>query len=135
MLDKKTRDRLYYQKNKTRINMLDREYYRKNRDKVLAWTKKWKTKPEVMARAIIHRRNYKQRKRRLCIDHYSGGKMKCACCPENIYEFLTIDHINGGGHKHKKIHNGALYNWLVKNQFPEGYRVLCWNCNCALGLY
>src|SRR6266496_1690657 len=105
MLDKKTRDRLYYIKNKATI------------------------------KAKHYSKIYKQRHRRLCIEYYSDNKVECACCHESMYEFLTIDHINGGGHKHKQIHRGALYSWLIKNGFPEGYMVLCYNCNCAKGLY
>ena len=66
--------------------------------------------------------------------HYGGNPPKCACCGETEYRFLTIDHINGGGHKHRESlkHNGGsifLYYWLIKNNFPEGYQVLCMNCN------
>lgn len=66
------------------------------------------------------------------LTYYSNGTLKCACCGEDIYEFLTIDHINGGGHKHRKqIGMGNLYRWLRKNNFPKGYQVLCFNCNCG----
>ncbi len=67
------------------------------------------------------------------LQHYG---MKCACCGESRYEFLTIDHINGGGRKHNaEIGQGHLYRWLKKNNYPEGFRVLCHNCNQSLGLY
>ena len=65
-----------------------------------------------------------------------GGK--CECCKETIYEFLTIDHINGNGKEHRKtIGRGyKLYKWLKRNNFPkEGFRLLCFNCNCARGQY
>ena len=53
-----------------------------------------------------------------------------------IYEFLAIDHINGGGNKHRKeLKNDKLPGWLAKNNFPEGFRILCHNCNMALGFY
>lgn len=44
---------------------------------------------------------------------------------------LTIDHINGGGAKHRKqLGNSAsrFYRWLIKHNYPEGYQVLCMNC-------
>ena len=63
-----------------------------------------------------------------------GGK--CVCCGETIIEFLTIDHINGGGTKHRKeVVGGRLYDWLIKNNFPEGYQILCMNCNMAEGIF
>jgi hypothetical protein len=64
------------------------------------------------------------------INHYSNGKNECACC--KIKNSLTIDHINGGGLKHKKdnaISQGGFYAWLIKNQFPDGFQVLCFDCN------
>ncbi len=67
------------------------------------------------------------------ISHYTDGTMKCACCGENHIEFLTVDHINGGGRKHRKSITGTFNEWLKKNYFPDGYRILCYNCNCAMG--
>lgn len=50
-------------------------------------------------------------------------------------EFLTIDHINNDCAKHRKenkwISSSSIYPWLIKNNFPEGFRLLCYNCNCA----
>jgi len=70
--------------------------------------------------------------------YYSRGKIQCACCGEAQLEFLTIDHIAGGGNKHRKAigKNGAQFRkWLIDNQFPDGYQVLCMNCNWAKGKY
>ena len=59
-----------------------------------------------------------------------GGK-KCACCGETELSFLSIDHINGGGEQQrKKIGSGtAFYRWLRHSGYPEGFQVLCHNCN------
>jgi hypothetical protein len=63
------------------------------------------------------------------INHYGG---KCACCGESETAFLAIDHINGGGNAHrKKINRRTIYQWLKNNGYPEGYQVLCHNCNMA----
>ena len=46
----------------------------------------------------------KQKFRRLVVEHYGGGlNPKCACCGEELFEFLTIDHEEGNGHKHKRV--------------------------------
>jgi len=68
---------------------------------------------------------------------YGGNPPKCACCNEECIEFLTLDHINGGGSKERKkfVNHYAFYRWLIKNNFPDGYRILCYNCNCSLGHY
>jgi hypothetical protein len=73
------------------------------------------------------------------IEAYGG---KCSCCGESHFEFLTIDHVMGGGLKHRRQLTGGgrragsiLYWWLKKNGYPEGFRVLCMNCNLSFGLY
>lgn len=81
----------------------------------------------------------RQKYRRAVIEHYGGGSTpKCACCGETLFEFLTIDHINGGGNQFKiktGIKGDGLYRWLIKNNYPKGYRVLCMNCNHSYGHY
>jgi hypothetical protein len=77
--------------------------------------------------------------KQLVINKY-GGQI-CACCLEykkNLC-FLQIDHIHGGGRKHKRdmsINGGtAFYKWLKRNNFPPGYQVLCCCCNFGKGQY
>jgi hypothetical protein len=76
---------------------------------------------------------------------YSGDPPKCECCGESHIEFLTIDHINGDGAKERREMKAAglnaakggheFYCLLEKRGFPAGYRVLCFNCNCARGFF
>jgi hypothetical protein len=47
---------------------------------------------------------------------------------------LAIDHIKGGGSKHRKEVR-HLYSWLRREGFPSGFRILCHNCNLARGVY
>lgn len=92
-----------------------------------------KREPDYFA-AISRRKNRKLRLE--VLTYYSGGPPTCACCGENHFEFLAIDHINGGGNKHRKeVGTSTMYNWLRKHNFPEGFRVLCHNCNLAIGFY
>jgi hypothetical protein len=84
-----------------------------------------------LKRKIRHENTKKQ-----VLAHYSSGTFQCACCGESHIEFLTIDHIKGGnGKKHKKEIGGHFYHWLIKNNFPSGYQVLCWNCNKSKSTY
>ena len=66
------------------------------------------------------------------INAYGGA---CWCCGEKEIVFLTIDHIGGGGNQHRKdnkIRAGhSTYLWLQRNGYPDGFRVLCWNCQFA----
>ena len=64
--------------------------------------------------------------------HYSYGQIHCIHCGEANIDFLTIDHINGtkvwkerGGDKKAS----PLCAWLIRNDFPDGFQVLCWNWN------
>jgi hypothetical protein len=60
---------------------------------------------------------------------YGGA---CACCGEREPAFLTIDHLDGGGCEHRReLKTKNIYRWLVRNKFPAGFQVLCWNCNLA----
>jgi len=76
------------------------------------------------------------------LTHYCGGKPHCVCngedcchsgpCEITDIRVLTIDHINDGGTKQRKELNASgslFYRWLVKNNYPEGFQVLCYNCN------
>jgi len=69
--------------------------------------------------------------------NYGGDSPACACCAEKELDLLTIDHITPCGRKgRKKQGNGsALYHRLRKQAFPKGYRVLCMNCNFAIGVF
>lgn len=59
------------------------------------------------------------------------GGCKCIGCGETDLAVLSIDHINGGGGKHRAEMKGKYTNinfWLKANNYPDGFRVLCMNC-------
>jgi predicted nucleic-acid-binding Zn-ribbon protein len=61
--------------------------------------------------------------------HYGG---KCLKCGATDLDILTIDHTNQNGALHRKSLGSLglkIYIWLLKNKFPKGFRVLCFNCN------
>ena len=63
------------------------------------------------------------------IDYY-GGHCNWPGCNIKEPAFLTTDHINNNGVLHRKeigVGGHILYNWLVKNDFPPGFQILCWN--------
>ena len=64
-----------------------------------------------------------------------GGK--CVCCGEWRDEFLTLDHIErpvGRTSKNRYFETGVTFYFKLRRRgFPSGYRILCWNCNCARG--
>ena len=71
------------------------------------------------------------------ISHYSNDANCCECCGEKHIEFLAIDHRNGDGNKHRKKIGGLsgfmFHSWLIQNGLPDGFRVLCHNCNQSKG--
>lgn len=71
------------------------------------------------------------RAKREAIDHYGGC---CVCCGEITLEFLTFDHIDGGGSQHRreipKVRK-HIHLWLKQNNYPPIVRILCWNCHMA----
>lgn len=65
------------------------------------------------------------------------GGYECNCCGETMPEFLQIDHVNNDGAEHRRQikASGGIYSWLKRNGFPQGFQVLCANCNYAKGFY
>lgn len=93
----------------------------------------WNTpenKVKISRQKAIRRENI----RREVVEHYGG---KCACCGEKEFRFMAIDHINGGGAQHRKSLGvtSIIPSWFKKNNYPPGFRILCHNCNMALGAY
>ncbi len=85
---------------------------------------------------VLKRDSEYRRKLKTDIIKAYGGK--CECCNDDNWEFLSIDHINGGGRKHLAEIGGSgrLYRWLRKQGYPkDNYRLLCMNCNCSYGRY
>lgn len=150
MLDRQEYMRQYYQDNKDKY----RQYY-ENQKKNPEFKKKKKERHRVWYRANKEKvdayvdqnreKIYAQQRERLrkikleVLTYYSKGELCCSCCGENSLEFLSIDHINGDGARHRKeigVSGGSSFHqWLKRNNFPEGYRVLCFNCNLARGLF
>lgn len=55
---------------------------------------------------------------------------KCVCCGETEDVFLTIDHANNDGAEHRReLGTNSVLRWLAKHGYPEGFQVLCFNCN------
>lgn len=109
-----------------------RAYRVAHKEKSLEYARVYRTvhKEEIAKKQRV----YDLSRRLKVLEHYGG---KCACCGEARYEFLAIDHMGGGGTEHRKnIGRGANFTqWLIRNDYPEGFRVLCHNCNMAIGFY
>jgi hypothetical protein len=69
------------------------------------------------------------------LKYYGGNTPKCVCCKQAQLEFLSLDHINGGGKKHQRdVGRGStFYRWIIDNNYPSIFQVMCHNCNHAKG--
>lgn len=101
-------------------------------------TRKYRQK-DAVKETVRQRTNASNQQVRLeTLVAYGGA---CVCCGEDREPFLVIDHVNGDGSAHRAIvRNGGgsksgggvwTYRWLKKNGWPEGFQVLCANCNMA----
>ena len=91
------------------------------------------TSPEYRATRLAANKRFYTALRQTALVRYSGSVPSCACCAETHTEFLAIDHIGGGGSQHRKtMAASSIYTWLKRQGYPDGYRVLCHNCNFAI---
>jgi hypothetical protein len=84
------------------------------------------------------RREFRRKNKILAFEYYSNGTMACARCGEKNIDFLTIDHINGGGALHYRETSTGITEWLSvqyrkTGRWPGGFQVLCANCNSIKG--
>lgn len=129
------------QQSKEFQRIYQKEWRNKYPDKWKAIQRKWYQghREEKLKKTVVQNRKRYHKLKMLALEKYGGSPPKCSCCKEKIYEFLTIDHADGGGSRHRKSLNGytgGLYGWLVKNKkMPKKFQVLCLNCNHAKYYY
>lgn len=101
------------------------DHYLANSEKIRAYSREWA-------------RKYNRELRARTLAAYGGH---CVCCGEQTPQFLVIDHIAGGGNQHRRslgiVGGGGadFYRWLARENYPQGFRVLCHNCNMSRGAY
>ena len=127
-----------------RNNLRSKVWREKYPDKVSACKKACYQKKigEYKERSRLNGKKMRRLRKWCVMTFYSGAKFCCACCGETALDFLTIDHINNNGNKHRKdlfgkkaVAGDMFYNWLIKNNYPSGYQVLCFNCNIGKSIH
>ncbi len=104
-----------------------RDHYKNNKAQHRRNQIKWNEKNQEKLKA--YQRDWHRKRRMVCIETMGG---KCKCCGEANEIFLAIDHVNNDGHIHRKeVKKRMIYGWLIKNNFPPGFQLLCHNCNMA----
>ena len=126
-------ERIRRRRNKDKINIKRREWW-----KGLSKEQKERYNKINTSARSKRRQDYK----RTVIKYYSNDTNQCMCknCNENNLEFMTIDHIDGeGSQERKKLGwrgSGVnFYKYLIEQGLPDGYRVLCMNCNFSYGVF
>ena len=107
-----------------------RQYRKLNPDKVLMWNAKSRqnNKEFELERGILLRHLQKK----TVMDHYSNGTGKCVCC--GVDRNLTLDHIKPIL-RSKNAWKKTDYRKIIKDNFPKGYQVLCFDCNNSKGRF
>ena len=86
---------------------------------------------------IRYMSEFQARSKEAAINMYTNGEATCRWCGQGDIDVLTIDHVHNNGGKHlrkypnciSKVTGYKLYLWLCKHDYPNGYQVLCLNCN------
>jgi len=138
-------DKRFRENNREHLREYQKEIYIKNHDKMLEQKKQWRLNNPDKIKSYYEGQkeliNFKRKMRvyllkMRAIDHYSDGTRRCVCCGENLFEFLTIDHLQNAPHKRNRKDGGTgFFYWLKKHGYPEGFRVLCMNCNFSIGKF
>lgn len=123
-------DRTHFKRTCSKCLRDAQKYYNTHKTARVAAMKAWaKANPEKYAQA------HKSRALQLKSDAISAYGKICACCGESNLFFLCLDHVNGGGLKHRQElrarGSGQFYGYLKKHNYPSDppLRVLCYNCN------
>ena len=136
----------WMEKNPNKVKVSQKKYYHNNKEARLVNSQKWiNENPERYQKRSqdyrdSHKKQFQKRnmdRRFLVLSHYSKIISKsnipiCGNCGLTKIEFLHIDHIIGRKNtdEPKHLRGGSnLINYLIRENFPKDYQILCGNCN------
>ena len=122
----KLRHKSYYSADRKRYRQRSTEAYYAKRQA-------WLLTSEGIEWRREHQKVYNARLRQNALDAYGR---ECACCGEDIERFLTIDHVKDDG-KNMRLEHGTgiqFHRWLKRQKYPDGFQILCFNCNIGRSL-
>lgn len=107
----------------------------KDREKQIQNAMDWSKRNPTKRKEIDDR--YRKNEKIRALEYYSNGIPTCSCCGETRIEFLSLDHSNNGrgNPKQDKLSGYHFYTKLKLQGYPQGFRVLCHNCNQSFGYY
>lgn len=141
-------------KDKKKVSEYNRKYYLKNRETLLPKIRKnvqrWQRNNRAKVNQYwIEKRSKekttegktknssanmrcRQKLKKEVLEHMGG---KCACCGETEIEFLSMDHVNNDGAKHRRKTGvgmrggGDIWRYIRDHNYPSSFQILCHNCN------
>lgn len=125
-MTKKEYDHNYYLNNKNKRVAINSENVRSGKNKKYLHNYYLNNKDTFEFKE--KRRKYCRRLLNKVLDYYGH---QCSIC-ENT-ERLCVDHIDGKNIDGKHRIGKGLWVWIIKNNFPEGFRILCKKCNTLDG--
>ena len=144
MDERQNYSREYYLKHIEYFRQKSREYDQTHAEQRREYQRAYYAKNinKMRKKRIKERKLYVVRIRAKVFAHYSkNGEIKCACCACTDEWALKLDHIhNNGAEERKHFRKGCgsgthFYSWLLRNNYPEGYQILCRNCNWGKKLF
>jgi hypothetical protein len=123
----------YQKRHKDKIKLKKHQYYIENKTEITEKTSLYAKEHREWHNAKGTKAKNKLKSEVFSV--YSCGEPKCKSCNESELGVLTIDHVNGEGAEHRRELFGnntgggyKMYQWLKKKSYPEGFQVLCYNC-------
>lgn len=103
------------------------------RARLHAYEAKWRNGHRDQERARQRRLN--ELNKNAIINVLTDGRGTCKWCGQGDQDTLVIDHIEDDGAEHRRANGGRtfsgdkFYRWIIRNDYPPGFQVLCANCN------
>lgn len=145
--DRQAYRKAYYQANKAHILEHNKQYRETHKEQIRATQLRWAQehreahrlanrlyRERHLEKAKEHAKRWRTKYKFDALSHYSIADCPiCAHCGITDVDVLCIDHINNDGATHRKklklLGGYNFYLWLRQQGYPEGFQVLCFNCN------
>ena len=110
--------------NPEKVKEINARYNEKNKLRIRMRNRLWHTRNKL-AKSAKHERD-----KEAVINVLTNGEGTCRWCGQGDLDVLCLDHINDDGAAHRRtIRTTNSYQWIIKHGYPEGFQVLCFNCN------
>ncbi len=112
--------------------MTKKEHYAKNKDKWKVYYANRNADPERFSKYSKYNKELYRKRKFEILSHYSNSEQPfCKFCGFKDMRALQLDHINDDGANDRRANGSGnrFFLYLLRNKFPEGYQVLCANCN------